>query len=63
MSYHMQLVLKKSLLILVKGSLHLMSFVAKTYENNPKVDTHKFHTIQNNYTTPCQTSNEGIKNQ
>ena len=40
-----------------------MSFVAITYENNAKVDTHKFHTTQNNYTTLCQTSNEGTKNQ
>ena len=40
-----------------------MSFVAITYENNAKVDTHKFHTVQNNYTTPCQASYEGIKNQ
>ena len=40
-----------------------MSFVVITYENNPKVDTHKFHTIQNKITTPCQAFKEGIKNQ
>ena len=62
MSYHTQLVLTKSLPILVKESMHLMSFVAITYKNNAKVDTHKFHTIQNNYTTPCQASYKGIKN-
>ena len=62
MSHHMQLVLTKSLLILVKGSMHLISFFAITYENNPKVDTHKFHTNQNKITTPCQAFYEGIKN-
>ena len=60
MSYHTQLVLTK--FIADKRSMHLMSFVAIIYENNPKVDAHKFHTIQNNYTTPCQASYEGIKN-
>ena len=40
-----------------------MSFVAITYENNAKVDTHKLHTIQKNYTTRYQASYEGIKNQ
>ena len=40
-----------------------MSFVAITYENNAKVNTHRFDTIQNNYTTPCQASYEGIKKQ
>ena len=40
-----------------------MSFVAIKFEDNAKVDTHKFNTIQNNYTTPCLASYEGIKNQ
>ena len=40
-----------------------MSFVAITYKNNPKEDTHKFHTTQNNYTIPYQACNEDIKNQ
>ena len=39
-----------------------MLFVAITYENNAKVDTHKLHTIQNNYTTLYQAFYEGIKN-
>ena len=38
-----------------------MSFVAIIYENNAKVDTHKLHTIQNNYTTLCQASYEVFK--
>ena len=37
-----------------------MSFVAITFENNARVDT---HTIQNNYTTPGQAHYKGIKNQ
>ena len=63
MSYHMQLVLTNSLLILkstVKGST-LMSCIDHTscYYNIvankiAKVDTHRYHTIQNIYCTACE---------
>ena len=64
MSYHMQLVLTKFIADIGKRIYALnVIIVAITYENNAKVDTHKFHTIQNNYTTTCQASYEGIRNQ